>query len=145
MLTIYIAFTALALCVAVLLYASHAHAVIKATALASLIVLGLGLESHYRDRLGAPIEGYPQGGFTYVHHVIYGNSIMLWVNTEGLGSRLYVFPYDQETAEELEEAKEGNDQGFERTGAFVVDPRNTEAMSLEMDDINNPQHRDTKG
>ena len=134
MLTIYIAFTALALSIAILLYVSQAHKIFKALALSSLIVLGLGLEAHYRDNLGAPIMGYPQGEFAYIHHQLQGQTILLWVYIEDIGHRLYVFPYDQETAEELKEGKEAQAEGQEQEGRFVQDPRNPEAVSLELDD-----------
>lgn len=132
---IYIAFTVLALAMAILLYVSQAHKIFKALALSSLIVLGLGLEAHYRENLGAPIEGYPPGEFIYIHHQLQGQTILLWVYLEGIGHRLYVLPYDQETAEELKEGKDEQAEGHEQSGQFIQDPRNPDAKSLELDDV----------
>ena len=131
---IYISFTALALSIAILLYVSQAHKIFKALALSSLIVLGLGLEAHYRANLGTPIKDYPSGEFIYVHHELQGQTIYLWVYYQDIGHRLYVFPYDQDTAEELKDGQEAQAEGQEQVGRFVQDPRNPDARSLEMDD-----------
>ena len=131
---IYIAFTALSISIAILLYVSQAHKVFKALALSTLIVLGLGLESHYRAHLGTPIVGYPPTEFVYIHHTLEGQTIHLWVYMEDRGHRLYVFPYSQDTAEKLQGGKEQQAEGNEQTGRFVQDPRDPDAESLEMDD-----------
>ena len=135
MIVIYTAFVVLSVAVAVLLYVSGAHKIIKALALSSLVVLGLGLEDHYRENLGKPIDGYPSREFIYVHHELQGQSIYLWVYIPDIGHRLYAFPYSQETAEELEEGQDAQATGTEQVGRFVQDPRNPEARSLEMDDV----------
>lgn len=88
-----------------LLYKSRAALAIKASAVALCFVFGLFAYKHYVEVLGAPIVGMPVGEFEYLHHRVGGDSmIYLWVYSPDDGDRLYVFPYDRDTAKELEQA-----------------------------------------
>jgi hypothetical protein len=121
MTTIYVAFVISALLLSVVAYGSRVHVAIKAVAFSSLVLLGVFTEGYYRDQLGAPIRHYPQGEFMYIHHIIVGDEIRLWIWTDERGDRLYVLPYDQETAEELKEAKEQTEGGNTQQGEFVTE------------------------
>ena len=133
MITIYLAFSVIAVLTGVLCYTSAAHKAIKAVAIVGVVALGLGLEGHYRASLGKPIEDYPPKGFIYVHHEVQGEDIAIWVWIEETGNRLYTIPYTQETAEELAEAQK---KGTPMEGEFIIqegDSRQT-PQSLIMDD-----------
>lgn len=134
MMTIYVSFVALAVLVAVLCYISRAYSVLKAVTLAALVMLGLGLETHYRDQLGAPIAAYPQEEFTYVNHQVQHEQIFLWVWTKERGNRLHVIPFDQETAEKLEEAKKKSEAGTGQQGTFDSSKKGTSEPTLEISD-----------
>jgi len=135
MMTIYVSYVVMAVSSAILLYTSRAFFAIKLVALASVVVLGLGLEAHYRDQLGAPIAAYPEGEFEYVYHSVQGDSIYLWVWNKTKENRLYVIPYDQETAEELEKAKQQAQEGDATEGTFVSDRTgSSEEQNLEISD-----------
>ena len=106
---------AVALCY--LAYTSRISKVIKSVLLSFLVITGAFALDFYKDRLGAPIEGYPPK-FIYVHHRIVSDNIELWVDFEEAEPRLYVFPYSQEAAEELQKAKEKSEGGTPQTGEF---------------------------
>lgn len=118
MTTLYVLFSILAISVVYLLYTSKAYRGLKAAALVLLTVFGLTVHEHYVSALGAPLQGVPEGEFVYVHHQIAGDTIELWVWTEERGNRLYEIPYSQETAEELEKAKQKNEGGTPQQGEF---------------------------
>jgi hypothetical protein len=135
MITLYVLYTLLAVTVGWLLYASKAHRAVKGAALVLLTIFGLTMYQQYVSALGAPLQGVPEGEFVYVHHEVKGDNINLWVWTEGRGDRLHTFPYSQEAAEELEQAKEKTEGGVPQSGEFppgedgVVTPE-----ALEFDD-----------
>ena len=108
--------TLLGLCI--LLYLSTAHSILKALAFACALLFGAVTTNHYLENLGAPIQGYPDGDFTYLHHVIDPDgSIKLWAVT-GNKHRLYAFDYDRTNAERLEEAKTQTETGGRMVGHF---------------------------
>jgi len=114
----------LALCY--LAYTSNILRVIKGVLLTFLVLTGALAFDYYKDRLGAPIEGYPPE-FIYVHHRIIGDNIELWVDFEDGDSRVYIFPYSQEAAEELQEAQEQTEQGNPQEGKFEPPEGNTDS------------------
>ena len=135
MIVIYSRFVVLSLTVALLTYTSRTLFSVKLIALAAVVALGLSLDVHYRDQLGSPILGHPEGEFTYVYHEVKGESIYLWAWTEDKQDRLYAFPYDQETAEKLEEAKQRSQEGNTQEGAFINEPLgDADEHSLEIGD-----------
>ena len=142
---IYTAFVCLTLLVAVMAYTSGANRVVKAAAIVSLVVVGLGLEGHYRASLGKPIENYPPDGFVYVHHEVQGEDIAIWAWLEKSGNKLYLIPFDQETAEELAEAQE---KGTPQQGTFTNKQdgkRNDSDSGLIFDDWIGDYTGETKG
>ena len=136
MTSIYISFAVATILVCFLIYSSRLHVAIKALAFSSLVLLGFFTEGYYRDQLGAPIKGLPQGEFVYMHHIVVGDQIRLWIWTEDRGDRLYVMPYDQETAEELEKAKQETEGGSTQQGEFHTEDDNGKPQppSLRTDD-----------
>jgi uncharacterized membrane protein YqiK len=140
---VYAAFAVLAVLVGILVYTTLVFNLIKAGAIVALIVLGLGLEVHYRSKLGAPIEGYPDDKALYVAHQVQGVHILIWVWDETLNNRLYMIPYDQATAEQLEAAGEA---GSEQSVEFIEsegDNGSTE-VSVEVDDWSGDRTEETK-
>ncbi len=126
---------------AFLVYYSGAPAVLKLTvfpALIATVILGTVV---YKDRLGAPINAYPQGEFLYVHHQSGegGDVIYLWVWTADRGQRLHTFDYDRETMQELEEAK-SRSEGGQEYGQFTP---NTED-GFDYEEVDEP-HNQTEG
>ena len=69
-----------------------------------LIVAGVSFGHHYLDNLGAPLERPLPLEFDYRHHIIEGEYILVWIDTEERGDRLHKIPYVRETAKKLEEA-----------------------------------------
>ncbi len=101
--------------VAFLMYYSTAHYAVKIAVFPALIAVVIFGAVIYQDRLGAPINALPKGDFQYVHHQSGdgGDVIYLWVWTAERGNRLHTFPYDRETMEELEGAKDRAEGGQE--------------------------------
>ena len=125
----------LAIGLAFLLYASNAHIAFKALVLSCLLFLGVSAYDVYQENIGAPANGRPPAEFLYVHHEIGNGEITLWVYEEGRGQRLYLFDYDQETAQKLEEAKKSKSKGFEKKGEFVQQTEGDRTFSgLVLDD-----------
>lgn len=120
---IYLSFVGLSLLVSWVAYAGKVHWFIKGAMLTFLILFGLFVEGHYRERLGAPIESLPPNGFIYVHHEVVADTILIWAWVEETGDRLYVIPFDQDTAEALAEAQQ---KGTDQQGSFVSDSEGTE-------------------
>lgn len=135
MTTIYMLFVVFALLFAVVSYSSKEPKLVKALVIVSFVVLGLSVEGHYRYSLGKPIEDYPVGKWVYVHHEVQGGNIILWVWWEDTGNKLYSFPFDQDTAEELADAQQ---QGNDQIGEFEEQPeeegRLDTAQVLEFDE-----------
>jgi hypothetical protein len=136
MITIYAIFFVVSVLMAMLAYTSRVSKVFKAVAFSFMVTLGLFTDAHYRDQLGIPATGIPVGEFVYVHHVVVGDSIKLWIWTEERHDRLHIIPYDQETAEKLQEAKERTEGGVTQNGQFELEDEggNPQQPSLEMDD-----------
>ena len=144
MILIYTIYLLLSSLVVFLIYYSSLSKFIKASALTATVLLGLITQDHYTSQLGKPIEIYPDGEFVYVHHVSAGDDIILWTWTEDVGDRLYIFPYSQETAEELEEAKEGTAEGKPQTGEFTEKENGQYAPGLHIDDWKGPSSQESK-
>lgn len=101
-------------------YYSSAHFVLKSVCLVFFITTGLFTYNHYNKSLGAPIVGYPEYQFVYIHHIIEGDKIFLWTKKQsGLHDRLYVMPYDRETAKKLTMAQQGAGNGTMMSGQFT--------------------------
>jgi hypothetical protein len=144
MILIYTIYLLLSSLVVFLVYYSSLSKFIKASALTATVLLGLVTQDHYTAQLGKPVEAYPSGEFVYVHHVSAGDDIVLWVWTEDSGDRLYVFPYSQETAKKLEEAKEGTKEGKPQVGEFKEKKGDQFAPGLRLDDWRGPSTQETK-
>ena len=127
-----------------LVFYSSLNKLVKATALTVAVLLGVVTEDHYTANLGKPIAMHPPAEFVYVHHVSQGDSIFLWTWEEDRGHRLYTFPYDQETAEKLEEAKEKSGDGNPQEGNFTQEEDSNKAPGLHLDDWRGPQDERTK-
>lgn len=106
--------------VAVSFYYSSIPYIFKYINLALFAVMAYMFFEHYVDSLGTPIRDYPKQDFLYVHHVINGdNTITLWVvHSETNRSRLYVIPYDRETAKTLGDAEFRTQQQRSVHGTF---------------------------
>lgn len=138
MILIYTFYVLLSALVVFLIFYSPLNKAIKTIALTVLILLGLTTQEHYIDQLGRPIELHPDGSFVYVHHVVQGDNIFLWVWTENNGNRIHSIPYTQETAKELQDGKEKAENGVEQEGEFI-DSHNGEAPGLVVDDWRGPR------
>lgn len=134
MILIYISYLLLIAFVVFLVFYSNISSIIKASTLTVAVLLGVFVQSHYIKQLGSPVEGYPDYEFVYIHHLSTGDEIKLWVWDEGRGDRLYVIPYSQEVAEELEEAKEKSEEGIAQSGTFTESSGDNEAPGLRLDD-----------
>lgn len=139
--TIYLLLSSL---VVFLIYYSSLSKFIKASALTATVLLGLITQDHYTSQLGKPIEVYPDGEFVYVHHVSEGDNIILWTWTEDKGDRLYAFPYSQESAEKLEEAKENTNKGEPQSGEFIERESGEFRQGLRIDDWRGPPPQGVK-
>lgn len=126
--------------VAYLLYYSRAHWIVKMMSLPLVIVLTTTMVYTAFDRMGAPIENYPEGKFSYVFHSVSsdGKLIYIWVETKERGNRLHAIPYNRETAKKLEEAQRAEKQGSEQVGQFAVETEDSgenkpkESSNLQM-------------
>ena len=102
---------------AVLLYKSEAHALMKLAILPlALLSTFFGIE-HYKDQLGRPLYERPIGNFTYVTHVVIGNTIEL-IAADTTSSRLYIFEASDEEEDALNGAQEKAQQGIQQEGNF---------------------------
>lgn len=101
------------------LYKSKLSDFPKLLALPMVLLLATLLGWHYLDNLGKPIDGYPEGKWEYVFHSTDGTTIELWVKQEG-DDRLYTFPYSQQQREQLEQAKQAEEQGVPIEGEFEL-------------------------
>lgn len=134
MILIYTGYLVLSGAVVFLVFYSSLGWSIKAGALTTLVLLGLFTQDHYTSQLGKPIGGFPPSEFVYVHHVAEGDDITLWVWTEEDAHRLYTFPYTQEVAEELEEAKQKTEGGQPQEGQFIPQEDGEGEPGLVVDD-----------
>jgi len=143
MIYLYVGYGLLASATVFLLFYSNAMHWLKATALSTLVWAGAYGLDYYKQQLGKPIPGYPTYEFVYVKHMTTGDGITLWAWSEEEGSKLYVFPYDQDTAQELEEAKGKMGAGQLQGGSFS-DTAERDSPGLEIDDWYSPDTEVTK-
>ena len=135
MIPIYVTYGLLVTAVVFLVFYSSLSKIIKASTLTLAVLLGVFVQDHYLDQLGKPIEAYPSSEFVYVHHTQTGDFIKLWVWKEGLGDRLHIIPYTQETAKELEDAAKETKKGKPQSGEFDLDSEDDKnAPGLTLDD-----------
>ena len=144
MILIYSVYLLLSALVVFLIFYSRLSKLIKATALTATVLLGVVTQEHYTSHLGKPIKKYPAGEFVYIHHVSVGDAITLWVWTEERGHRLYSFPYNQDTAQKLEEAKEKDEEGTPQEGSFESQDDDEGNPGLFLDDWKGPSTERTK-
>lgn len=128
----------LVLLISVLVYNAPMWFPVKVMNVIMLTLIGILTYEHYKDNLGAPIQGYPSGEFRYVHHEVVGANISLWADTNDKGNRLYVLPYSQKVAEELQEAQE---EGSPQGGSFEPSADGLGSPGLELDDWVGPNER----
>ena len=124
-------------------YNSAMHFMFKAAVFPLLIVVSLLGWRLYVDRLGAPIDGPPKNGFTYVFHTAGngGEVIFLWVKTREIGQRLHVLPYSRELMKELEEAKKEGTEGEEAAGHIV---KQEQGFTFVRHDVSEIEGNETK-
>lgn len=127
-----------------LVYCTEGFYWLKIGCIYILVFLGVFCYDFYSNHRGAPIAGYPEDEFEYVHHEIVGHTITLWTTTEDLGDRLYSFLYSQEVAEKLQEAKEKEGEGLPQGGSFIESEGGSGSPGLELDDWVGPNERITK-
>lgn len=144
MIFIYLFYLLLSASVVFLIFYSSLGRSVKAVALTTLVLLGVFTQEHYISQLGKPIEGYPSSEFVYIHHIAEGEDITLWVWDEETGHRLYAFPYSQDTAEELEKAKEKTKGGQTQSGKFKPKDDGRSAPGLLLDSWKGPSSERTK-
>jgi hypothetical protein len=143
MIYLYLGYGLLASAVVFLLFYSNAMHLIKALALSTLVWGGAYGLGYYKNQLGKPIVGYPSYEFVYIKHMTTGDGITLWTWSEEEGSKLYAFPYDQDTAQELEEAASKTGDGQLQGGTFT-DTAERDSPGLEIDDWHSPDTEVTK-
>lgn len=121
---------------AFLTYHSAAHYAVKLIVFPALIAAIIFGYTIFTDRLGAPINAYPEGDFQYVHHQSGegGDLIYLWAYTVDRGQRLYAFDYTRDTMEDLEGAKGRAENGTEY-GKFNA----TQEDGFEYESVQEPQ------
>lgn len=119
-----------------LLYKSKAHNSLKAFGLYIFTLLLLFSLYVYKESLGAPIHAEPRYQFIYVHHTTDGKEIVLWSLEKETGfDRLHAFPYDRETAQKLEQARQSLEaNGTMMEGEFTSERIGSDvSKSLEME------------
>jgi hypothetical protein len=125
--------------ICLLFYYSTVSWVLKASIFPLLIFLGMFISIYWNDVRGSPIVGYPPNEFVYVHHVLTPNKqIILWITSlDNRRHRMYIFPYDRETAQELAEAQQKGAGGQMTKGTFV-EGNTPYRRGLELDDWQGP-------
>lgn len=132
--------TAALLCYSI--YKSDQADATKLLSLPGLLLLGLLLGGHYLNSLGSPIEGKPDGEWSYIHHSTDGVAIQLWVDGDR-GHRLHVFPYNEDVRKELEKAMGTVQQGRKVVGEFKdgSDSDSDEGdLAIKIDKVEIPKH-----
>lgn len=120
-----------------LIYNSRSNSILKYAALPVFVFTGAITYDHYSKSLGAPIVGYPEYEFVYIHHIIQNDTIILWTkNDNGSEDRLYVFPYNRETAKKLNQTQKATGSGKMMTGEFISNQNM--APGLEVDRWDGP-------
>ena len=106
-----------AVALAAVIYYSKAKLIVKLAVLPLALALGVTGYNIFQDELGRPIYDRPEGDFTYMTHLLIGNSALL-VADDGVSPRIYIFdPTDEEEAE-LEKAKKKTEEGRSQQGNF---------------------------
>ena len=106
-----------AVALAAVIYYSKAKLIVKLAVLPLALALGVTGYNIFQDELGRPIYDRPEGDFTYMTHLLIGNSALL-VADDGISPRIYIFdPTDEEEAE-LEKAKKKTEEGRSQQGNF---------------------------
>lgn len=87
------------------------------------ILLGIFMVVQIPKIMGSPIQERPEELFEYLAHAVMEGeegelSIQLWANTEGDGSKLYEFEFDQQTLDALKKMQEMQQQGLPAKGRF---------------------------
>lgn len=119
----FIIFGCILLCilVALLMYWSTAPFLIKLLTLPFTISFSLFIVWQMISLMGSPLKRFPIGEFTYIHHepLNGGKAIALWVWSERFEDfRLYLFPYDRDTAKKLQKARQKKQEGKPTRGKF---------------------------
>lgn len=115
-----------------LLYNSRSNSILKYAAFPVFIFTGVIVYDHYNNSLGAPIAGYPEYEFVYIHHIIQNDTIILWTKkNDGTEDRLYVFPYSRETAKKLNQTQKATGSGKMMTGEFISDQNIAPGLELD--------------
>jgi len=94
-------------------YKSDAHFLAKLFVFPLIIFISGYMVWQSINYRGQPVEGYPAGEFTYIHHInLNSESIIIWVKTKGV-YKLFEIGYDRETVKKLKEQQEsqGNKEG----------------------------------
>lgn len=144
MTNIYIVYLLLSTFVVFLMFYSRLNVFIKALALSTTILLGLLTQTHYMLQLGKPIKKYPADKFVYIHHMSQVDKIYVWVWTDETGNRLHVIPYSQDTAEELQKGKEGQQRGSTQEGKFSKAKDGSNNPGLIIDTWKGPKDSNSK-
>ena len=106
-----------AVALAAVIYYSKAKLIVKLAVLPLALALGVTGYNIFQDELGRPVYDRPEGDFTYMTHLLIGNSALL-VADDGVSPRIYIFdPTDEEEAE-LEKAKKKTEEGRSQQGNF---------------------------
>ena len=123
---------AVLLCIffAILAYYSKAPFFIKLITLPTLSIFLIFTIYLMIIKAGAPIAKIPDGEWLYVHHKVEldnkeNKMLYIWSNQE-IGNRLYVMPYNRETAKKLEIAKMKMEAGFSQMGEFKMNGEGNE-------------------
>lgn len=126
-------------------YKSNAHFLAKLIVFPLIIFISgymIWQSIHYR---GQPVEGYPSGEFTYIHHInLNSEDIIIWVKTEGV-YKLFKIVYDRETIKKLKEQQD-QPQGNKK-GKFIKGKDNIRRPSfneIEDDPQGNTNEQQTK-
>jgi len=98
--------------VAVINYYSNAPIIIKLLTLPITIAFSIYTAYFVYEKLGAPIQGMPEGNFEYIWHKSSdgGDNIILWAEQVNR-TRLYIFEYNRENMKKLEEARQEMEEG----------------------------------
>lgn len=113
------------------LYRTKEDILFKLMSLPVLVLVIATLGFHYLESFGRPVAAMPKGEWNYVHHETNGKDIQLWV-VDKKGSKLYVFPYNEETREQLEAADALTEQGVSVIGEFNTD-KTDERLDIKED------------
>lgn len=115
-----------------LIYNSKSNSIFKYAALPVFAFTGAITYDHYNKSLGTPIVGYPEYEFVYVHHIVQNDMIILWTKkNSGAEDRLYMFPYNRETAKKLKQTEKATGSGTMMTGEFISNQNMAPGLKLD--------------